>query len=54
MIKDRSPVNKRRGRIKYELQAFVRGFNSHLLFVRSKQEIVIRETGVIKNDQQQM
>ena len=32
----------------------MRGFNSHLFLIRTKQEVVIRESGVIKNDHQQM
>jgi len=36
------------------MQAFVRGFNSSLMLIRCKQEIVIRESAPIKNDQQQM
>ena len=36
------------------MQAFVRGFSDRLMLLRTKQEIVIRESAPIKNDQQQM
>lgn len=39
---DKSIKNNRRGRIKYELQAFIRGFNSRLRLVKCRQEIIIR------------
>ena len=36
------------------MQVFVRGFNSRLRIIRTKQEIVVRETQAIKNDKQAM
>jgi hypothetical protein len=53
-MQDKSFQNNRRGRIKYELQAFVRGFNSRLRLIKTRQEVVIRESGAIKNDHQIM
>lgn len=46
--------NNRRGRIKYEMQAFVRGFNSRLRIIKCKTEIIMRETAPIKNENQVM
>jgi hypothetical protein len=34
------------------MQAFIRGFNNRLRLLKCKNEIVIRETTVIKNDKQ--
>lgn len=53
-MQDKSDKCDRRGRIKYEMQAFVRGYNDRLILLRTKQEIIIREMSPIKNDQQQM
>lgn len=39
---DKSSDNKRKGRIKYEMQAFIRGYNSRIRIVRCKSEIIIR------------
>ena len=39
----------RKGRIKYEMQAFVKGFNQRARLIKYKTEIVIRETTQIKN-----
>lgn len=44
----------RKGRIKYEMQAFIRGFNTRLRIVKCKTEIIVRETTEIKNDKQEM
>lgn len=41
-MQDKSSKNDRRGRIKYEMQAFIRGFSNKLRLIRTKQEIVIR------------
>lgn len=51
---DKSKDEKRKGRIKYEMQVFVRGFNSRLRIIKSKQEIIVRETQAIKNEKQAM
>ena len=53
-FKDKSKDEKRKGRIKYEMQVFVRGFNSRLRIIKSKQEIIVRETQAIKNEKQAM
>lgn len=39
---DKSSDSKRKGRIKYEMQAFIRGYNSRIRIVRCKSEIIIR------------
>ena len=39
---DKSKDCKRKGRIKYEMQCYVRGFNSRLRIIKSKQEIIVR------------
>lgn len=54
LFKDKSKDEKRKGRIKYEMQVFVRGFNSRLRIIKSKQEIIVRETQAIKNEKQAM
>lgn len=51
---DKSSDNMRKGRIKYEMQAFIRGFNTRLRIVKAKTEIIVRETTEIKNDKQEM
>jgi hypothetical protein len=51
---DKSSDSKRKGRIKYEMQAFIRGYNSRLRVVKCKSEIIVRETTQIKNDKQEM
>lgn len=40
---------KSKGRIKYEMRVFVRGFNSRRRLIKHRTEIVMRETSVIKN-----
>ena len=47
---DKSGDNHAKGRIKYEMQAFVRGFNNRMRIIKNKTEIVIRETAPISND----
>lgn len=51
---DKSRDERRKGRIKYEMQVFVRGFNSRLRIIKTKQEIIVRETQAIKNEKQAM
>ena len=51
---DKSDDHKRKGRIKYELQAFISAFSGHRPLIKCKNEIVIRETTAIHNDKQEM
>lgn len=49
---NKSADRKSKGRIKYEMRVFVRGFNSRRRLIKHGTEIVIRETTVIKNEKQ--
>ena len=42
LLKDRGSDQKRKGRIKYEMRVFVRGFNGRRRLIKHKTEIIIR------------
>ena len=52
LIQNKAPDRKSKGRIKYEMRVFVRGFNSRRRLIKHRTEIVMRETSVIKNEKQ--
>lgn len=54
ITQDRDPHGKHKGRIKYEMRVFVRGYNTRRRLMKHRTEIIIRETAVIKNEKQEM